>query len=339
MNLRKLLEDQRAFNQLIFKRDLDQDKFIARVKELSVGMIEETLEFLKTFQFKVHRRQKLRLQNVAHSHEELIDMFKYWLSLVDVTDFPLNDLEEMYYAKSRVVQYRYQEEWMKTLTGPSVVVDIDNVIADYIAGICDWGIKWGPSVLGLQYEHPDGYRLMKRLEEIKKDHLWVNAETVGVPHMEWQKVKHSFRTEGGKRQIPPFDDAQAFLWWCHNKGWNIILCTSRPIAEYPNVFTDTLSWLHQHDMPFDYLWWTMEKGERLAEADINFDDVVFAVDDSYRYVEQMHLKGVQKVFWVVREPETDRHREILPPGITIVHSLTELMTEMESHHVVCRREA
>lgn len=293
MNLKEMLDDQKAFNRLVWDRDRfkgNESALMERLRVLGLGAIEESLEFLRTFEYKVHRRSKLRLQNVAHSHEELIDMFKYWLSLVDLTDFPIEDLEKMYYAKSRVVQYRYQEEWVKTIDGPCVVVDIDQVLGDYITAICRWGREYGSKLMRLSSS--ETIRVVQRLEEIQVRQSFVNADTVGVGHLQWQAVKHDFRTRGGKRTLNVFPDARPFLEWCKTKGWTIILVTSRPVTEYPNIFTDTLYWLNANQLPFDRLWWSFEKGERLEEASLR-SQVVFAVDDSPKHVTQFREKGIK----------------------------------------------
>jgi hypothetical protein len=330
MSFRDLFEDQKAFNQLIFnkkKNEKNELAIIDRLKELTFGMIEESVEFIRTYDFKVHRRSS-RLQNIAHSHEELIDMLKYWLSLVDATDFPLDKLEEMYYAKSRVVQYRYQEEWMKTIDRPSVVVDIDEVLADYLSGICRWGINYGPQIMKLS--PPDTLRLVHTLETIQRGRQWINSEAVGLPQVEWQKVKHDFRVRGGKRFLPVFPDARPFLEWCRAQGWIILLITSRPIDRYPNIFTDKLTWLDTNGLPFDHLWWTNEKTQRLEEAHIVLrSQIKFAVDDNLTFVHQFAQKGV-RTYWLTRD------RIVNLPGVNQsniirVSSLTELM-EQETHH-------
>jgi hypothetical protein len=330
IDFKTMIEDQQAFNRLIFDNDnADVPTRTSRLKDLVLGMVEESLEFIRTFDFKVHRRQKLRLQNVAHAHEELIDMFKYWLSIADVCDFPFERLEELYWAKSRVVRYRYQEEWLSQIDKPCVIVDIDDVLADYIVGICDWAADVGPSLLGMDTVTELGFR--DRLRAIKKGHHWVNNDAVGLSHMDWQKVKHDFRTRHGKVAIPTFSDTRPFLEWCRSKGWLIVLVTSRPVDQYPNIFTDTVSWLARHNLPFDYLWWTTEKSERLEEALINIrEQVVFAVDDSPRYVSQFASKGI-RTYWLRRGLNDDDESEESDPNVVVCRSLIELM-DKESHH-------
>lgn len=329
VNLKGMFEDQRSFNRQIFpvnETDITsidelngrQERGMDRLRHLALGMVEETLEFLRTYEWKSHRRHKGKLQNVAHSHEELVDMFKYWLSLAELADFPIDKLEELYFAKSRVVQYRYQEEWLKEIDRPCVLVDIDNVLADYITGICAWAKQSAPSLLKLP--NALAMRLVLRLTELQNTGLYVNAESTGVTVGEWAQVKHAFRTQGGKLTIPLFTDTKPFLEWCRSRGWLIILVTSRPIDRYPNIFTDTMTWLHTNGLPYDYLWWADDKGRRMEE----FEHVAlrehtrFAVDDDMRFVQQYRDKHI-KTYWLCRHG-TGGADDL------IVNSLTQIMT-------------
>lgn len=341
MNFQRMYEDQQAFNRQVWDpAGKTTAARIARLKDLSMGMIEEALEFIRTYDFKIHRRQKLRLQNVAHSHEELVDQFKYWLSLCDASDFPIDKLEEMYYAKSRVVQYRFQEEWVQQIDRPSVIVDIDEVLADYITGICEYGKQYGPRLMDLSPS--ETIRFIHRMNELEDTRGFVDAGTVGQPHLLWQRVKHDFRTKGGKRTLPVFEDAYRFLEFCRAMKWCIILVTSRPVTEYPNLFTDTLWWLENQGLPFDLLWWSNEKAERLEEAAIDFSQVVFAVDDSPKFVQQFRKKGV-KTFHLDRRG--DRMIEGIGSGSLAdphhVTSLDQLVNQMKKEMAdgIRRREA
>lgn len=292
VDLKRLWEDQRAFNRQIFDPADPSANLIERLKDLGLGAIEEVMEFLRTYEFKPHRRNKMRLQNVAHSHEELIDLFKFWLSLADASGFPIEKLEEMYWAKSQVVRYRYQEEWAAQVDSPCVIVDIDGVLADYCCGICNWLRKNGPDILGMGTVVFAREEFLNRVDRLQTEHAYVNAEALQVTHEEWRKLKHHFRIQGEKKIMPVYPDAPRFLRWCRTQGYKIILVTSRPINEYPNLFTDTMTWLTANRLPFDYLWWATEKAERIQEGNV-LAHTVFAVDDDPRYANQFTAKGVR----------------------------------------------
>lgn len=323
--LQRMLEDQRMFNRQVFTFTEEPLARMIRLKDLVLGQIEESLEFIRTFDFKPHRKLT-RFHNKAHAHEELIDQFKYWLSCADLVDFPMDQLEEMYFAKSRVVQYRLQEEWLKEIDPKQavVVVDIDEVLADYITGMCNFAKEWAPKILNLS--NPDALRLAGRLTYMKEVREFVSHGTVGIAKEDWAKIKHEFRIRGGKRTLPVFDDAKPFLEWIRRNGWLIVLVTSRPIDRYPNIFTDTLAWLNDNNLPYDFVWWATDKTERL-ESSIQSSQVVFAVDDHPTFVGQFKSKGI-RTFWLRRNRATIGEADE-------VQSLSEIVTAMkEQSHVI-----
>ena len=168
--------------------------------------------------------------------------------------------------------------------------------------------------------------LVGRLERILKTGAWVSHETLGVSLREWQLLKHDFRTKGGKRHLRVFDDAKPFLDWCRTKGWLIILVTSRPIDKYPNLFTDTVGWLTENHLPYDFLWWSGDKAERLEEAHIVLrSQIVFAVDDSVKFITQLTSKGIRSYLldrYTYDVRQTDTYYQC--------QSLTQLMEMEES---------
>jgi hypothetical protein len=338
VSIRDIFDHQRMFNEQIWtpvrapitmeQAPAEMPRFMTRLKDLSMGMVEETLEMLRTFEWRPHRRRKGKLQNVDHTHEELVDMFKYWLSLADMSNFPIDRLEELYYAKSRVVQYRYQEEWMREIDRPCVVIDIDNVLADYITGMCAWAkdqtcVRMDPAIR-LRYVH--------RLDDCIRNQSWIDGTTAGVSPADWKRIKHEFRSTGGHKHLPVFKDAKAFLEWCQQQGWLVVLITSRPVDEYPNIFTDTVTWLHDNHLPFDRLWWAQDKGMALDETYMLMRSLIrFAVDDDGKFVAQFNSRGI-RTYWLRQNGEFD------PAHPLTVRSLTDII-EMENGDGIRRREA
>jgi len=293
VSLKDLLDDQRAFNKLIWspegKSDTDRAE---RLRVLFTGMVEESVEFIRTYEYKTHRRSSGHLPNVAHSHSELIDMLKYWLSMADLADFPIDKIEEFYHAKSRVVQYRYQEEFLNQIDRPSVVVDIDQVLADYVTGICRWTREWGTSILKLSPS--ESIRFNATVLDLMSKGQFVDHKSLNISIEQWRLIKHYFRVNGGKLTLPVFLDAKPFLEWCRANGWLIILVTSRPFDQYPNLFADTITWLESNHLPFDYLWWASNKARRLEEAHVAMiSQIVFAVDDILDFVEQFRSRSIK----------------------------------------------
>lgn len=313
MGLKQMFEDQKVFNKQIFDPKLS-DSLVPRIKDLSIGMVEEVMEFLRTYDYKPHRRHVGQLQNVAHSHEELIDMLKYWLSLAEVVGLDMDTVDELYFAKSRVVRYRYQEEWVNEINGPCVIVDIDGVLANY----CD---AMSSFLMG-RLIVTDDKKLIGQIRQLRHNQAYIDHMTLGIPLEGWRRLKHEFRISGAKRTMPMYPDAPAFLNWCRAQGYTIILVTSRPVDEYPNLFTDTMTWLTDNHLQFDYLWWATDKAQRVEAANV-LQWCKFAVDDDDKFVQQFDRKGV-RCYWLRRHGDS-----IADPAV--VHTLLDVM-EKETQH-------
>lgn len=314
--LREMWEDQRAFN-LLFRPQPDSETMLSeQVRDFTLYTESELHELCRTLPWKKHRRVPVPL-NEAHMHEEGTDVFKCVLSILQIIGIDsLERVIEEYWRKTAVVRQRYQEEWITKVDRSCVVIDIDNVLCDYIGGMCEW--------LPSQFEVPDDSaspELLGRINRIKRTGEFINARSLGIPDDSWQKIKHAFRVGGFKRKLPVFPDAFTFMYRMRADGHLIVLLTSRPIDRYPNIFTDTILWLNDNHLPYDFVWWATDKAERIAQVDGFKQHILFAVDDDWRYVQQFASAGIH-TYWLQRYK--DARALSAPENITIVNSLMDV---------------
>jgi FMN phosphatase YigB (HAD superfamily) len=180
--------------------------------------------------------------------------------------------------------------------------------------MCDW--------LPAQFDVPDDSaspRLLQRIREIKESGEFINARSLGIPEDAWQQLKHRFRVEGVKRRLPVFPDAYLFLERMRMDGYKIVLLTSRPIDRYPNIFTDTILWLNENRLPYDFVWWSLDKAERIVQMQDLQPRVRLAVDDDERFVKQFADIGIP-TYWLQRHGCV----ESTDPRITSVVSLLDV---------------
>lgn len=289
----------------------------ALTKELVLHLISECDEVLRAAgPWKPHRRQRVP-ENRAKIQMELADVFKYWIMICQVWNFSAEDMEEAFWSKSMAVRQRYSEEWLKSVDKPSVLVDIDNVLCDYLTGFLDWAEL---------HEELLPYQIQK----LRRERPMLTAGTVGVTHQAWEDMKHRFRVSGAKAALPLMPGARAFLEWCHAQGLYIVLLTSRPIDRYPNIYIDTLHWLRVHQLPHDFVWWADDKGRLIKDRDI-VEHVSFAVDDDPKFVEQ--LSPYVRVYWMHGDKEYAETSEEIGTKVRTVQSFTEIM-DREERHVV-----
>lgn len=281
----KVLIEQSSFNLLLRPNGLQTEGETTEfLKDMGLNVLSEVDELLRTTQWKKHRRPPGRYPNRDHQLEELVDMFKLWLTIWQTLGYSVDEVEQAFWRKSMVVRQRHSEEWVRKLDHPAVVVDIDNVLCDYTRGFCDWIIHKAPL-------------FAKKAKEIRDARSWFGkASDFGMTEGDWQKFKHEFRSRGHKRQLPPIDGAAKFLADLRRAGYYIILLTSRPIDRYPNIYTDTLYWLHDNGMVYDWVWWALDKKECLVENKA-VQWIKFAVDDDPKYVEQFRVLGIP-TYWM-----------------------------------------
>lgn len=315
-DLRGIWEDQRAFNLLFRPSPQTASEIAEQARDFVLFAESEMHELLRTLPWKKHRRMPFR-GNPSHMQEEGIDVFKCVISLLQIIgiDSP-EQLIELYWQKTAVVRQRYREEWVEKLDGPCVVVDIDNVLCDYITGIGEWIVRRYPMYA------EQAKRVMQRRG-------YFNAANMELQEETWQDLKHHFRVSGGKRHLPVFADAKDFLGRMRQRKLRIVLLTSRPIDEYPNILTDTLFWLEQNQLPFDFLWWGDDKAERLIKVPDLKSKIQFAVDDDRKFIDQFQKAGIAS-FWLRRTGGSNGLA--LPEGITMVRSLEEFDTEFQDRY-------
>lgn len=217
-----------------------------------------------------------------------------------------------------IVRQRYSQEFLQTLDGPAVVVDIDNVLADYIRYFTMWMIDKG-------YVRDElGYAVIK-------DGLYVNAATLRMSPEQYDEAKHLFRVSGEHAELDIMPGAVEFVNRCVGDGSRrIILLTSRPIDRYPNLYGETLRWLGTMGIPFNMVWWAGDKGESIRTAGIA-NRVDFAVDDEWQYVEQFAKVGTT-VYWLNRSGQFNAFQAMkmeAMSNIRMVQSFDEIIVREE----------
>lgn len=288
--LLRIWEDQFAFNMLFRDPPTSPGEMAKQAQDFVTYTESEMHELLRTLPWKKHRNMPFR-GNPAHMFEEGADIFKCVLSLFQIIGVKDPEhLFDLYWHKTAVVRQRYREEWVEKLDRDCVIVDIDNVLCDYITGMATW----------IRANYSGTEPLASNLMACERNGLYMNAKSLGISDETWQSMKHKFRTSGAKRRLPVFDDAKEFLERCRASSVRIVLLTSRPIDQYPNLFTDTILWLNDNGLPFDFVWWSAEKAERVLMEDGLRDKVIFAVDDDEKFVRQFMKAGIP-TYWLRRQ--------------------------------------
>jgi dimeric dUTPase (all-alpha-NTP-PPase superfamily) len=219
--------------------DVEQEKM---TKEYVLLTIDEMFELLREVNYKQHimRRKPLIRTNIL---EELVDAFKYLLSIALVYGFTPEEFVQAFFDKSDVVDRKWEEErveWGDKL----LAVDIDGVLADYVTGYSDYLFSQN--------------MIMGRLENQSSYNI---AEAYGISKDVEEKAKRDFQESGGFRWLPVYSGAEATLKWARELGYKIALVSARPYLEMRRIHADTIFWLHNNNIPYDAIYWGKDKAD------------------------------------------------------------------------------
>ncbi|TXH19718.1 MAG: hypothetical protein E6R03_00115 [Hyphomicrobiaceae bacterium] len=284
--LDEIWKDQGAFNDRLRPFPHAYEDKCDATSRLVLELTDELHELLRTTVWKKHRNNDRLRPNIAHTTEELVDVFKYFITLCQTWDVSPERLLEGYWQKSAVCEQRYVEEWVsayakKNPLGRVAFVDLDNVIFDYVRSFGAFLTERAPW-------RAAGH-MRDRLTSLLERREWLSAVSVGVHPQEWAKLQHEYRTSGASAWMPVMPGAAHFLAAVRAAGFVIIIVTSRPMAAAPNLYTETVANLHRHGLVFDHLWFGHSKKEELLErlGDVyNWAEHAIAVDDDPRYIQE-----------------------------------------------------
>lgn len=289
---RKIWQDQVDFN-LELRPDpltLTDGQRSQLTGDLALHLIDEVGELLRHVKWKKNRRNR-STANAVMVREELIDIFKMWMTLAQVWEPDLDALMDSYWAKSAVVRRRHTEEFIRDSQRQTAVIDLDGVLADFEEGVMRWLIQ-----------HCDFTR------------------TAEFPKQAWRIYRHSFYASGGFRELPLKPGARDFVQWCRLQGWNVVFLTSRGIDRYPNILTDTVGWMQDNDLEADFVWWGTDKPAKLEQEEV-LKHVVLVVDDDEQFIHQYVEAGIANVVHLVPNAAPG----ISPSGANVMPSLHAIM--------------
>lgn len=310
-DLERMWQQQADLNRL-FRPDGPPTEFAERTaltKEIVLHLISECDELLrKSGSWQPHRniRHRRVMENRPAIAYELTDIHKYLISLYQIWGFTPDDMREYWAKKDMIVRQRHSEEFVKSLDQPSVLIDLDGVLADYIEGFLTF---------------LRGHGIPDYILDGLRNKGWIDKATFAnwISEDKYDELRHQFRISGGFSRLPMLPGARSMVDWLHEQNYYVIILTSRPIHLYPNIYADTMLWLNDHELRYDFIWWAQDKGNMIEDLNI-LPHIRFAIDDDEKFVQQFARLGI-RTFWL-----TPRTFETLVPNVETAKNLTEVLT-------------
>lgn len=270
---------QLAFTSLYLRtrykplEQLTEDDRVKLSKEYLLSLHSELTEVLNNVPWKPHRFTQL--SNRDQLLEELVDVLKYLLGLMQVWKVTPNELVRIFEKKSQVVEQRFNQDYLlpsHLVSSKVAIVDIDDTVADWSGGFQRWVEENEPGI------KPDSYA--KHVDPGLRTRLKKKAHESG--HMEKLPL-----IQGAKEGIKALEEA----------GYVIMWLTARPISECPRLILDTVAWLKQQSLPSNYVFYSdLNKHlfvvDHLPTAQVLFDDDVEIVAHAKEAgIKAYHVEG------------------------------------------------
>lgn len=191
----------------------------------------ELTEVLNSVSWKRHRY--LAALPREHLLEELVDCQKFLWGLMQVWRVTPTELSRAFHRKSLVVEQRFQQEHLlprQALNAALVVVDLDDVVADWSRGFEAWVARVQPELVPSDYAKETDPGLRERLKSRCYD-------------------------EGGMLELPLLPTAREAIVRLEHQ-YEVVWLTARPASDHPRLFADTVEWLKRYGLPTRYLYWS-----------------------------------------------------------------------------------
>ena len=306
-NFNDAFKIQKAFTEKLFNEkynlsidDLTREERLKWSKEYILSCSKEMYEMLDELNWKTHRFSTAE-DSMDNFAEEGIDAFKFLLNLFIINGFDADYFYTKFIEKSIVVDIRYeQEKQLKEAvegTQMYVVFDIDGILNDYPKNFIRYF-----QYLGYKYDS---------IEAFKDADLKI-----------YKEVKNKFRVAGEERNCKVFEDGVMLLKKVKELGFGIILLTARPINKHTRLYFDTINWLNDNQIYYDFLFFSKDKEEYLIN-NFNPSNIVFVLDDQVENVNK--LCRVFKTYLLFNESlNTESDLCCVNKKVTIVKNLNEI---------------
>ena len=256
--MNELWDIQKQFTSKVINRldkplsDFTDDDRVRWTKEYVLTIIDECMSLLDQLDWKRHHVKAIKDINIGNIMIEGIDIQKFLWGMLQIWGISYEDYVKCFHDKSYEVEKKWAQEF--ELEGIDkrndiAIIDIDGVLNYYPDCLYDW---------------------------IKSNYN-VNKEDYIDNPVQYKRYKDLYRRSGIKRQLVANKSSIAGLKKLKKKGYTIVLLTNRPYKEYQNIVSDTLHWLEENKIPYDYIYWS-DEDKPLSILD-KTKNIRFVIDD------------------------------------------------------------
>jgi hypothetical protein len=271
-SLRGILSAQREFGEKLSQFDKDDEGRLELTKTLLLSLHNEVGQLTNSINFRHHTDD--RFVNRNKMLFESVDVIRYVAAILNTWDFTSQELEAAMFLRDSQLNIRQNLQSRKWNGEPVVIVDMDDLVADFRTKFYEWleslGVK--TNLRGKEY---------------------YNTDAILQAGIDPTNVFEDFISQGGMMQLEPVEWLKEELHALRQNGCWIQILTARP-QENPMCECATYAWLEKHGFEVDAIGFSPEKYRWLTQQEYFLKGkVLFAMDDSPKHALEYASHGVR----------------------------------------------
>ena len=271
--MHNLFAIQKKFNDNLYGTEVDKAKKAEITKTLSLCLHAEVSELVQSIEIRDHHIQADNIDKTKMLYES-VDVFRYILAILNLNEISCDSFLNAFHDKDNYLACLDKNQSCWDGKKPVVIVDIDDVLAEFRCDFADWLCKTYNVEVDVESEE---YYFITALSNIG-----INPE----------EVFENFVKDDGFRNLRLVPGAREYLCRLQEDGYWIQLLTARP-GDNLRCFYDTYSWLIKNNIPFDSLDFSSEKFRWCAKSTYYDKGAIkFAIDDSPKHATEYVTHGI-----------------------------------------------
>ena len=272
MGIKKLLKRQKEFSDFFYDSSTFSDTQREEMtKSFALAIHAEVGDLVSSINFKDHHANRKTPDREKILYES-IDVFRYLLAIMNVWGYTPDEVKTAFNDKDVFLHLRHKSETAAWDGRPVLIVDVDDVIAEFRKCFFEW--LRGAHGIDIPDDYPEYYASTPLKEK------GLNPETVFKDFISDREMRELSVIPG---IIDVLDEARKMGYWVH-------LLTARPDQNLICLY-DTYHWLNENNIPFDGISFSVEKYKWIVQSKF-YGHVAACIDDSAKHASEYSMHGL-----------------------------------------------
>lgn len=244
--------------------------------------------------------------------EEIVDVFKLLMNVLLIWGITPEQFGDVFRRKSDVNEQRFVQHerfsrllakhFHGLLTVPIAAIDLDGVLAAYP-------------------EHWLAFLAKQTGIQIGLDVFSLHTGNGAIARHIYTRLKDEYRRSGQELQVPVLSGAVEFMRCLQQAQYQLVILSARPVDRYKRLYSDSIQWLRQRGIPFDFVVWDRDKEDRIIRE---LPMVRFAVEDDPSNAIRVATAGIKT--YLLDRPYNS-HELTAHPNLTRVSTLRGILEQ------------